>query len=62
MIIIFLKYYSVRKTHDGVEKKKEIPVKQTAEKVVVQDPAVEAVHPVPEPHLGESLGWEVVSY
>ncbi|PLB49423.1 hypothetical protein P170DRAFT_408660 [Aspergillus steynii IBT 23096] len=57
MIILFLKYYSVQKTHDGVEKKKEVPVKKkTVEKVIVQDPAVEAVHPVPEPHLGESLG------
>ena len=61
MIILFLKYYSVQKTHDGVEKKKEVPVKKkTVEKVIVQDPAVEAVHPVPEPHLGESLGWEII--
>ena len=56
MIILFLKYYSVQKTHDIVEKKKDAPVKKTVEKVVVQDPAVEAVQPVPEPLLGESLG------
>lgn len=56
MIIIFLKYWSVQKTHDSAEKKKEVTVKTKPEKVVVQDPAAEAVHPVPEPHLGESLG------
>ncbi|KAA8643285.1 hypothetical protein EYZ11_002325 [Aspergillus tanneri] len=57
MIILFLNYYSVRKTQDNGEKKKEAPVKEKTKKpVVVYDSPVEPPLPVPELHLGETLG------
>ncbi|RAL02725.1 uncharacterized protein BO80DRAFT_351919 [Aspergillus ibericus CBS 121593] len=61
MIIIFLKYYSVRKAQESAEKKKK---KQDASskdpkeaRAVAQDPILRPKStPVPEVHLGESLG------
>lgn len=57
MIILFLKYYSVRKTQDVVEKKKEPPVAEVTEKRRVQDaaPVVDA-KVTPDVLIGESLG------
>ncbi|KAL4898603.1 hypothetical protein BDV59DRAFT_197497 [Aspergillus ambiguus] len=57
MIILFLKYYSVRKTQDGPEKKKDIPAVETTEKRRVQEAAPMAEAKAnPEVHIGESLG------
>ncbi|PLN83524.1 hypothetical protein BDW42DRAFT_164592 [Aspergillus taichungensis] len=57
MIILFLKYYSVRKTHDVAEKQKEPPVKETPEKKIAKDAAAEQP-PISmlEAHVSESLG------
>ncbi|PKY06807.1 hypothetical protein P168DRAFT_303067 [Aspergillus campestris IBT 28561] len=57
MIILFLKYYSVLKTHDVAEKQKEPPVKETPEKKVSKDVAAEQP-PISmlEAHVSESLG------
>ncbi|RHZ58715.1 CCDC90 family protein [Aspergillus thermomutatus] len=57
MIIIFLKYYSVRKAQEAAEKKKEAPAKETAEKTVARDAAAPSTLPaVPEIIVSESLG------
>ncbi|EAW08708.1 uncharacterized protein ACLA_096410 [Aspergillus clavatus NRRL 1] len=57
MIIIFLKYYSVRKAQEAAEKKKEAPVKDRTEKRVTQEsaPPPTAVS-MPEIIISESLG------
>jgi hypothetical protein len=57
MIIIFLKYYSVRKAQETAEKKKEAPAKETTEKRVAQEAAPPPTLPaVPEIIVSESLG------
>jgi hypothetical protein len=57
MIIIFLKYYSVRKAQEAAEKKKETPAKETTEKRVAQETAPPPALPaVPEIIISESLG------
>ncbi|KAF4239644.1 hypothetical protein CNMCM6457_008564 [Aspergillus fumigatiaffinis] len=57
MIIIFLKYYSVRKAQEAAEKKKETPAKETTEKRVAQEAAPPPTLPaVPEIIISESLG------
>ncbi|KAF9891300.1 hypothetical protein FE257_004155 [Aspergillus nanangensis] len=57
MIILFLKYRSELKTHDSPEKKKEAPTKETTEKRVIGEPAIESKPPpLTAAHLGESLG------
>lgn len=55
MIILFLKYYSVLKTHDVVEKKKEAPAQEVSEKRRVV-PAAEPKVQSSEVHIGEALG------
>lgn len=55
MIILFLKYYSVLKTHDVVEKKKEMPTQEVTEKRRVV-PAAEPKPQSSEVHVGEALG------
>lgn len=61
MIIIFLKYYSVRKAQESAEKKKkkqDLSSKDTKEaRAAAQDPISRPKSkPVPEVLLGESLG------
>lgn len=62
MIILFLKYASIRKVHESpqkVVKEVEMPTREvTTEKRVVHDAGIQADLPsVPEAHLCESLGW-----
>lgn len=57
MIIIFLKYYSVRKAGTAEKKKEEAAVKEIKETRIIQDtPEVLPSSLAPGADVGESLG------